>query len=420
MIDTLVKPSRINRDFNLPEDWTLFNIPELTNRKDGIKTGPFGSQLKRELLVKKGIKVYGQENVFQQNFDIGDRYINETHFKRLKSCELIPGDFLISMMGTIGRTSIVPDIGIKAIMDSHLLRLRLNESVINPAYLLHFFSSKGLMDQVTKLTVGGIMDGLSSTIVKKLHIPLPPTIKEQTTIAEALSEADALILGFEKLIAKKQSIKQGVMQELLRRKEGWEMLNLGTSSTLKARIGWQGLTTAEYLNQGQYYLITGTEIIDGKVKWEACHYVEKNRYSQDKNIQLKPNDILVTKDGTIGKTAIVHELPKPATLNSGVFVIRPKKSDYFPGYLFYILRSIHFENFLNKLSAGSTISHLYQKDFVHFDFPVPNSLGEQIEISILLSNLDAEISKLGAKLDKYKMIKQGMMQNLLTGKIRLI
>jgi type I restriction enzyme, S subunit len=194
----------------------------------------------------------------------------------------------------------------------------------------------------------------------------------------------------------------------------WMEMNLGENSILKARIGWQGLTTAEYLNSGDYYLITGTDFSNGFIDWENCVFVKKVRYDQDKNIQILEGDILVTKDGTIGKVAYIDKVPLPTTLNSGVFVIRPKKENYHPRYLYHILMSEHFKDFLGKLTAGSTISHLYQKDFVHYNFPLPPTLTEQKAIATALSDVDSLISSLDKLISKKKAIKQGAMQELLT------
>ena len=197
--------------------------------------------------------------------------------------------------------------------------------------------------------------------------------------------------------------------------EDWDVLNLGKSSVLKARIGWQGLTTAEYLKSGDYYLITGTDFKEGYIDWDNCVYVEKERYIQDKNIQIKEDDILVTKDGTIGKVAFIDKVPKETTLNSGVFVVRPINKVYNQRYLYYVLMSEHFKDFLNRLTAGSTISHLYQKDFVFFDFPKP-SLKEQTAIANALSDTDTWINSLEQLLTKKRQIKQGAMQELLQPK----
>ena len=195
----------------------------------------------------------------------------------------------------------------------------------------------------------------------------------------------------------------------------WKILNLGKSSTLKARIGWQGLTTAEYLKTGECYLITGTDFKNGYIDWDNCVYVEKERYIQDKNIQVKIDDILVTKDGTIGKVAFIDKIIKQTTLNSGVFVIRPINKKYNSRYLYYVLMSEYFIDFLNRLTAGSTISHLYQKDFVHFVMPLP-SLKEQDHIATALSNTDNWITNLENLLTKKRQIKQAALQELLKPK----
>lgn len=196
----------------------------------------------------------------------------------------------------------------------------------------------------------------------------------------------------------------------------WDVRNIIQISTMKARIGWQGLTVSEYLDKGDYYLITGTDFDNGKIIWNSCNFVDKSRFDQDKNIQVKSGDILITKDGTIGKVAFVERTILPATLNSGVFVIRPKKQVYIQSYLFYVFNSFYFNEFLNKLVAGSTINHLYQKDFVSFKFPLPPTLAEQTAIATVLSDTDELITSLEKLIAKKKAIKQGAMQELLKPK----
>ena len=299
------------------------------------------------------------------------------------------------------------------------------------AYLLSYpVYSKALKAGATGTS--GSMKNISKPAFYGVNVPLPPTLAEQEAIAGALSDADAWIASLEKLIAKKRAIKQGTMQALLtppgqpghQRLPGfegkWEVKRLGSSASLKARIGWQGLTTAEYRDQGDYYLVTGTEFSVGAIDWDKCHYVDQSRYDQDKNIQLREHDILVTKDGTIGKVALIRELPKPATLNSGVFVIRPVHDAFAAEFFYYLLCSSAFTEYLAQLSAGSTINHLYQKDFVSFEFSLPRTISEQSAIAAVLTVMDAEIEELEAKLSKARQIKQGMMQDLLTGKVRLI
>jgi len=268
--------------------------------------------------------------------------------------------------------------------------------------------------------------GVEMPALKAYGLPLPP-LPEQRAIATALSDVDELLGGLDRLIAKKRDLKQAAMQQLLTgqtRLPGWDgawaRLNMADDSTLKARIGWQGLTTAEYLNTGDYFLVTGTDFSDGRIAWSSCCFVATQRYTQDRNIQLRPKDILLTKDGTIGKVAFVDHLPCPATLNSGVFVIRPRDDAYDPQFFYYVLTSRIFDEFLIKLQAGSTISHLYQKDFVSFSFLAPATVPEQTAIAEVLADMDAELAELEQRREKTHALKQAMMQELLTGRTRLL
>lgn len=195
----------------------------------------------------------------------------------------------------------------------------------------------------------------------------------------------------------------------------WDIAVLQDNITLKARIGWQGLTTAEYRENGDYYLITGTDFKNGYIDWKNCVFVDKIRYDQDRNIQVKEKDILVTKDGTIGKVAYIDSISKPTTLNSGVFVLRILNEKLDSRFIYYILMSFYFDNFLKQITAGSTITHLYQKDFVHFNFIVP-PLPEQKAIAEVLSDTDHWIKSLEDLIAKKQLIKQGAMQKLLTPK----
>lgn len=279
---------------------------------------------------------------------------------------------------------------------------------------------------LNKLTFGSGQPLITGTQVKDLKLPLPPTIGEQQVIVDAIHEAAAYLSGLEELVSKKRQIMEGLMEELIsgnRRLPGFKgeraHFRLGSDATLKARIGWQGLKTAEYLQTGDYLLVTGTEFHGDGVDWDSCFYVDQHRYAQDKHIQLKTGDVLVTKDGTIGKTAYIRSLPMPATLNSGVFLIRPIESRFESNFFYYVMRSSIFLRFLKRLSAGSTINHLYQKDFVNFTFLAPTDLVEQKEVAETLSSMEEEIAMLEIGLSKAFHLKQAMAQSLLTGRVRL-
>ncbi|ELT44189.1 type I restriction-modification enzyme subunit S [Arthrobacter nitrophenolicus] len=272
----------------------------------------------------------------------------------------------------------------------------------------------------------GSQMNVNTDIVRSLRVLLPVDPKEQSRIASALWDVDELIASLERLIAKKRAIKQGMMQELLTGvtrlpgfNQPWGTLEVAAASHLKARIGWQGLTTAEYRSFGEYWLVGGTDFKDGLVDWSTTPYVDKWRFEQDSNIQLRRGDILVTKDGTIGKVAFVDSLPGPATLNSGVFVMRPKRAAYDSRFMYFLLCSRMFEEFVAGLSAGSTINHLYQRDLATLTFHAPTDLDEQKAIATALLDVDREITVLVSRLQSIRRIKLGMMQELLTGRVRL-
>ena len=290
----------------------------------------------------------------------------------------------------------------------------------------YYWFSKNFFAEVAKYTAKSSVDSVRRQMIAGMVIPLP-SIEEQQKIVGILSDIDTLITNLQKLICKKKDIRQGTMQMLVtgkKRLDGfsgdWVKINLAKNSRLKARIGWQGLTTAEYLDEGYSYLITGTDFKDGRINWNDCHYVNYDRYVQDPNIQVSNGDLLLTKDGTIGKVAYISDLNRPATLNSGVFVVKPITDAYTAHFMFYVLESSVFKEFLQQLSAGSTINHLYQKDLVKFDLYVPPTTEEQEAITGILFDMDLDIYKLEEKLSKYQKIKQGMMEDLLSGKVRLV
>jgi len=290
----------------------------------------------------------------------------------------------------------------------------------------YYWFSKNFYADVAKYTAKSSVDSVRRQMIAGMVISLP-SAEEQEKIVGVLSDVDTLITDLQKLIRKKKDIRQGTMQMLVtgkKRLDGfdgeWVKINLSKNSKLKARIGWQGLTTAEYLDEGYSYLITGTDFKDGQIDWNGCHYVDYNRYEQDPNIQVSNGDLLLTKDGTIGKVAYVADLTRPATLNSGVFLVKPITDAYIAHFMFYVLESSVFKDFLQQLSAGSTINHLYQKDLVKFDLYVPPTKEEQEAIAGILFDMDSDIHRLEKKLSKYQKIKQGMMEELLTGKVRLM
>ncbi|CUX74449.1 restriction endonuclease subunit S [Enterocloster clostridioformis] len=180
--------------------------------------------------------------------------------------------------------------------------------------------------------------------------------------------------------------------------------------SLRARIGWQGLRSDEFKTEGPY-LVTGVDFHNGRVDWDDCYHVTEERYAQDKGIQLHEHDLLITKDGTIGKTAVVIDCPEKATLNSGVFVVRAINNEVVPEFLHYILHSHWFDLFVRNVLTGSTIKHLNQEKFYKFSFEAPDVPTQQ-KIVEVLESIDAVIDKTREFITKYTNIKSGMLHDL--------
>ncbi len=194
--------------------------------------------------------------------------------------------------------------------------------------------------------------------------------------------------------------------------EDWEQRKLSELATMHARIGWQNLRTSEFLDAGDYMLITGTDFEDGKVNYSTCHYVEKERYDQDKNIQIKNGNILITKDGTLGKVAYVEGLSLPATLNAGVFNVEVKdENETDSKYLFQFLKAPFLMDYVSKKATGGTIKHLNQNILVDFPIATP-SKAEQVRIGEYFSNLDNLITLHHRKCEETKILKKYMLQKM--------
>ncbi|MBO3096819.1 restriction endonuclease subunit S [Gelidibacter pelagius] len=188
----------------------------------------------------------------------------------------------------------------------------------------------------------------------------------------------------------------------------WEIKRLKQNTYLKGRIGWQNLRADEFVEEGPY-CITGTDFKDGIINWKSPYRVTEERYEIDHNIHLEEGDLIITKDGTIGKVARVTDMPYKATLNSGIMLIRPTTSAFHTHFLYWILNSEVFYQYNEYTKSGSTILHLYQNVFERMPFPVP-TIKEQTAIANYLdektSKLDLLISNKKKQIKRLKEVRQ--------------
>ena len=194
--------------------------------------------------------------------------------------------------------------------------------------------------------------------------------------------------------------------------EDWEQRKLSEIATMHARIGWQNLRTSEFLDDGDYMLITGTDFEDGRINFSTCHYVEKERYDQDRNIQISDGSILITKDGTLGKVAYVQGLKKPAILNAGVFNVQIRKENNVDGkYLFQYLKAPFLMDYVGQKATGGTIKHLNQNILVDFPVVMPK-IEEQERLGAYFEQLDHLITLHQRKCEQTQKLKKYMLQKM--------
>jgi len=407
----------------IPAEWDVKPLGAILSKGRLGGNYPNQDQATEHPLIKMGNIARGYVNISKTEY-ITPGITPEGQHKLTK------GDVLFNTRNTldlVGKVAIWRDELPVAYYNSNLMRLEFDaKQVCSNEYANLALNTASAIGVLRGLATGTTsVAAIYTRDLMKLPFVVPP-LREQRAIASALSDVDALAGALERLIVKKRDLKRAAMQQLLTGEtrlpgfhSDWSFLDISRNASLKARIGWQALTSDEYRESGTHYLVTGTDFIGGRVNWGTCHFVDQWRYDQDRNIQLKNGDVLVTKDGTIGKVGFVEGLTGPATLNSGVFVIRPLRDSFVPAFLFCLLRSRVFDDFIAKITAGSTITHLYQKDFIGFKFLAPG-LAEQTAIAAVLTDMDAELAAMEQRLAKTLALKQGMMQELLTGRTRLV
>ena len=280
--------------------------------------------------------------------------------------------------------------------------------------------SKNILPFVTGTTVKHI----NSKSLSELTI-LIPSFEEQVKIVNLVKFYNEIITLHQCKLEKLKLTKKALLQKLFPKNgkhipeirfkgftDAWEQRKLSELATMNARIGWQNLRTSEFLDSGDYLLITGTDFDNGRIKYGTCHYVEKKRFDQDTKIQLSTGSILITKDGTLGKVALVEELPKPATLNAGVFNVRVKDDAVLSyKYLYHYLKAPFLMKYVTANATGGTIKHLNQSILVDFPIPITEKL-EQDRIAKLLDSLELSITLHQRKLERLQEVKKGLLQKM--------
>lgn len=357
----------------------------------------------------------------------------------MSRARIIPsGSILVCCIGTIGKIGVA---GCDLTTNQQINSIIFNSNIIDSNYGKYLlFSSEQEHQRISNRVVVSILNKTNQSMIK---FPVP-LIKEQLLISKHLDKHTPQIEEFiskkEKLIEllteKRQALINNAVTKGINPKakmkdteiewigkipEVWDLTKIKYNTYVKGRVGWHGLSTSDFIEKG-LNLVTGTDFNNGIINWQTCYHISKERYDEDPYIQLKENDLLITKDGTIGKVAVVKNLPDKATLNSGIFVVRPLEEKYISDYMSWLLNSQVFQEYISYTKTGSALQHLYQETFENFSFPLP-PLPEQQQIVDYIetetSKIDKTINKIEKEIELLKEYKTSLIYEAVTGKIDL-
>lgn len=310
----------------------------------------------------------------------------------------------------------------------HTLLLRADPDIIANGFTRFITSIKYVKQSLQKIATGISVYGISKTNLKNIAIPIPPTIEEQKAIAQSLSDVDTLITALDQVITKKRNIKQGTMQQVLTGKKRlpgfigeWEVKTLGELGcpgrpAIKAGPFGSSLKKEFYVEKG--YKIYGQEqVIAGDLSI-GNYYIDSYLFEKLKSCEIRPNDILISLVGTFGKVIVVPDNIERGIINPRLLRLSLDSNWVYPYFLQYWLISSATQKLLSETSHGGTMGIINAKVLSVLSILLP-LIPEQKAIAQVLSDIEAEIEALEKKRDKYKAIKQGMMQELLTEKTRL-
>jgi type I restriction enzyme, S subunit len=418
----------------IPQEWAAPRLDSLgAGAIPPIKAGPFGSSLTKDQYVPYGFKVYGQEQVIRGDHLFGDYFISAVKYRELESCAVRPGDVLLSLVGTAGKLLEVPDDAPLGVINPRLVRFSFDRNKVLSRFFRYQFESDTVQSQLSRQAQGGTMGVLNAGVLRPFRIPLPP-MPEQRAIGKALSDMDALLGGLDRLIAKKRDLKQAAMQQLLTgqtRLPGfrgdWEVKRLaelfrfsGGYSAARDQLSAEGHC---YLHYGDIHGSSKTTV-DTRADFQDIPKlaIALNRVSRDS--LLEDGDVVfvdASEDdtGTSRHLVVVNKDGKPFISGLHTIVAKSKTQELTHEYRRYCFKTEAIRQQFLFYAVGTKVSGISKTNIPKLTLPVP-SVSEQTAIAAVLSDIDAELSALEARRDKTRALKQGMMQELLTGRTRLV
>lgn len=423
----------------IPEDWEVVSLMSIA--ASPLQNGVFFKPTQKGAGVKL-INVgdlYNRIPIDSDSLELFDATSKEIQRYKVESNDLFFTRSSIVPSGIAQCNIYLEETAESVVFDSHVIRFRPDVNKVVATYLFRYCVGAASRKYLIANGKSGTMTTIDQRTLGSCPVALPARA-EQEAIAAALSDADALIESLEQLIAKKRRIKQGAMQQLLTGKkrlpgfatlpgykqtevgvipEDWQTPSLGSLTVLMTN-GFVGTATRHYAgNENGILYIQGYNVEENSFNFHGVKFVTEEFHRAHLRSCLRGGDLLTVQTGDVGLTTIVPESLAGSNCHA-LIISRFDHKRIFPAFISYYLNSKPGRSRLRLIEIGTTMKHLNVGDVLQFVVPLPPTKAEQTAIATSLSDMDTELAALEAKLAKARNIKQGMMQELLTGRIRLV
>lgn len=412
-----------------PGDWASSTL-ESVCVAGGLVRGPFGGSLKKSDFVATGFQVYEQRNAIQSSID-GRYFISPEKFRKMSRFAVREDDFIVSCSGTIGRIFRIPSSAPPGIINQALLKLTIDAEIIDTGYFEQYFCWDGFQGAITDSTQGGAMKNLVGMPVFKKTEIIHPGIDEQRAIATALGDVDELIKSLDALLAKKQAIKQGMIQELLTGRtrlpgysQPWKEVRLGDHVTYVKTVALSRAQLDEdsplrCLHYGDIHTTDLVTFDAANIDMPRAHSALAANAGR-----LQVGDLVfadASEDASgVGRSVEIASVPVEG-LVAGLHTIaaRFEPAVLADGFKAYLQCHPVFRASLLRLAAGTKVLATTRSCISSISLLLPD-VDEQKAIAEILGDVESEIRRVFLRLAKARNIKQGMMQELLSGRTRLL
>lgn len=404
----------------VPEGWKVVPLKYLlSNEANSLKVGPFGSQLSGSDFTDDGYWVYNQRSVLDKNFDSNDTFISESKFNSMNSFKVEENDILITTRGTIGKICRIPQNYHKGIIHPCIIKFRINESLLMYSLLEKIFNESDLVKKQFEINSNATtIDVIYGSTLRNILIPVPP-VQIQHSIADFLdskcSEIDTLIENLRARVESAKEYKKAVITEAVTKglDKGAKMKDSGVEWIGEVPEGWKICKVKQISNKitdgahispnttnGEFKFLSVTNMNDtGALDFVNCLKINSVQYAYlvKTGCQPKKDDVLISKDGTIGKTTVVSD--NNFVVASSLVIIRPNQLKIRPKYLKYCLMSNIVQEQLLSVLAGSALKRVSIEKNANLKFVYTYDMTTQQQI---IDYLDSKCSEIDTLLQNYE------------------